>query len=326
MLKLFIALNFFFINIYACKGGFDSCKQKIIDSNSIINQTLQIPVKNSKRLLFSTQTPKTKILKYDPFLSLYLVEDSDSFKHPFRINNGLSLGAVAINNRFAKEVKIVKKQIGLNTLATYNESFSTPSLLLNSCCSLEGLITPKGIIEKEYIERFLKIKKVSYSDIGIRVVDEKKSVIVNKSNPFMKLNPFKKNDHILELNGKKVKNSATFMRDILFSKIGSTHKIKIKRDSKIVILNAKSQKRTGGGFLNDTFLEFLGLFFDENLSLIKIEKKALKYQLKLKDKLLQLNGEKIKTKEDILNLLKNSKNSVHLLFQRNQLQFFIKVN
>ena len=326
MFRLFLALNFLLLNLYACKGGFEACRLKTVHSDTISNQTLQIPVENNKRLVFSKTAPDAKIIKHDPYLSLYLVEDKKNFKHPFRINSKLSLGTAAVNNEIVVEGKIVKKQIGLNSFASYSEPLFAPSILLNSCCALEGIVTPNGIIEKEYLERFLKIQKVSYADIGIRVVDEKKLIIVNVSNPFMKNNPFKKDDCILELNGKKVKNSATFMRDILFSKIGSTHKIKIKRDSKVLTLSVKSQKRDGGGYLSDTFLEFLGISFDKDANIIKIEKKALKYQLKLGDKLLGINGEKIKSEDDILEILAKSKKSSHLLFQRGQFQFFVTVN
>ena len=326
MFRLFLALNFLLLNLYACKGGFEACRLKIIHSDAILNQTLQIPVQNNQKLIFSKSTPNAKIIKHDPYLSLYLVEDNKKFKHPFRVNSKLSLGTAAVNNEIAVEGKIIKKQIGLNDFALYSEPLFAPSILLNSCCALEGIITPNGIIEKEYIERFLKIQKVSYADIGIRVVDEKKLIIVNASNQFIKNNPFKKDDCILELNGKKVKNSATFMRDILFSKIGTTHKIKIKRGSKVLTLSVKSQKRDGGGFLSDTFLKFLGISFDKDAKIIKIEKKALKYQLKLGDKLLQINGKKIKNEDDILEILANNKKSSYLLFQRGQFQFFVTVN
>jgi len=326
MFRLFLALNLLLLNLFACKGGFEACKLKTIDSNSIINQTLRIPVLNNQRLIFSKNTPNAKIIKHDPFLSLYLIEDTKKFKHPFRINNKLSLGTAAVDKKMVIEGKITKHQIGLNSFAIYSEPLFAPSILLNSCCALEGIVTPIGIIEKEYIERFLKVKKVSYSDIGIRVADEGKLVVVSASNPFMNNNRFEKDDCILEFDSKKVKDSATLMRDILFSKIGSIHKVKIKRDSKVLTFNVKSQKRKGGGFLSDTCLEFLGLSFDKNLHVIKIEKKALKYQIKLGDKLLQINGENIKTEQDILEKLANSKKSSNLLFQRRNFQFFVSVN
>ncbi len=62
------------------------------------NQTLQIPVQKNQRLIFSKKTPSEKIIKHDPYLSLYLVEDKNIFKHPFRVNMKLSLGTAAIIN------------------------------------------------------------------------------------------------------------------------------------------------------------------------------------------------------------------------------------
>lgn len=326
MYRLFVALNLLFLNLYACKGGFEACKLKTIDSNTIVNQTLQIPVKQNQRLIFSTTTPSSKIIKHDPYLSLYLVEDSDKFKYPFRVNNMLSLGTAAVNSELVIEGKIIKRQIGLNSFAKYSEPLFAPSLLLNSCCALEGVVTPRGIIEKEYIDRFLKIKKVSYSDIGIRVKDHKNLIIVRASNPFMKNNPFKKDDCILAFDGKKVKDSASLMREILFAKIGSTHKVTISRDSKILTLSVKSQNRSGGGYLSDTFLEFLGISFDKNLYIVKIENRAKEYALKLGDRLLQVNTTDIKNEQDILEIIDKSKKSTNLLFQRKQFQFFVKIN
>lgn len=326
MLKLFIALNILFLNLYACRGGFDSCKQKIIDSKSIKNQKLQIIIAKHKRLVFSDTTPKAKILKHDKFLNLYLIKDKKGFKYPFRINNKLTLGTAAVNKKMVLEGKILKHQVGLNQLAKYNQTLFSPSILLNSCCALEGIVTPNGIIEKEYITRFLKIKKVQYSDIGIRVKDTKKLVKVYASNPFMKNNPFKVDDYILSFDGKKVTNASSLMRWILFCKVGSKHKVKIRRYAKVLSVNVVTKKRYGGGFISDTFLEFLGLSFDKTLHVEKISKKAQKYQLLLGDQLIQINEEDVKTKEDILKKLQKSKKSTYLLFQRDNFQFFIRVN
>ena len=326
MFRLFLALNFLLLNLFACKGGYESCKLKIIHSKAINNQSLFIQISKNKKLIFSRKTPNSKILKHDPFLSLYLVEDKKNFKHPFRINNHLSLGMASVDEKIAIEGRIVKKQVGLNSFATFSEPLFTPALLLNSCCALEGIVTSRGIIQKRYIERFLKNDKVSYSDIGIRVKDKNKLVIVNVTNPFIENNPFKNEDCILLFDGKKVKSSASLMQKILFSKVGSLHVVKIKRDNKIKILKVKSFKRVGGGYLSDTFLEFLGISFDKNLFIIKIENKAQKYGLRLGDQLLQINFKNVTNKKDILKKISQSKNSFYLLFEREKFQFFIKLN
>ncbi len=326
MLRLFVALNLLLLNLYACKGGYDSCKNKINDSNSISNNILQIPVKKNQLLIFSRTTPNETILKHDPYLSLYLVEDKKGFKHPFNINYRLTLGTAVVNKTEAVEGKILKHQVGLNSFAMFGECITVPSLLLTSCCSLEGIATPEGVIEKEYIDRFIKIKKVSYSDIGIRVEEVNSLVLVTTVNLFMKDNPFRVDDCVLEFNGKKVKSASELMRNILFSTIGSAHKIKIKRDGKLLTLKTSSRKRYGGGYLSDIFLEFKGLSFDKNLEVVKIEEKAKKYNLKLGDRLVQINQKNITTEAEILETISQTENSTNLLFQRDDFQFFVKIN
>ena len=318
-------LNLLLLNLYACKGGYNSCKLKINDSNSISANNINLPVKKNQRLLFSTTRPKGKILKHDPYLSLYLVEDTKGFNYPFVINNRLTLGTATVNKKRAIEGKIRKRQIGLNRLATFSEAVDIPSVLLTSCCSLEGIATPRGIIEKEYLERFIKIKKVSYSDIGIRVDDAANCVRVISINPYMKGNPFMVGDCVLTFDGKKVRDAATLMRWILFSKIGSMHTLKIKRDSKYLTLKIKSQNRYGGGYIGDIYLEFLGLYFNKNLEIVKIAPRARKYGLKLDDKLLKINQNSVPAKDEIEKIISQSKESVNLLFQREHFQFFIKI-
>ena len=325
MFRLFVALTFLFINLYACKGGYNSCKRKIKDSKAINNKQIQVPLTKHTRVIFSKTRPHATILKHDPFLSLYLVKDKKGFRYPFSIRYRPVLGTACVDKRRAVEGKITKHQIGLNHFALFSEKLTYPSLILTSCCSLEGIVTPKGIIEKEYIDRFVKIKKVSYSDIGVRVKDEKKFVVVNAINPFLDGNDFKVGDCILRFDGKKVKNASNLMKWILFSKIGSSHKVQIKRASKILTLKMKSSKRDGGGYLSDTFLEFLGISFDKQLRIIKIEEKAKKYQLKLGDRLLQVNKKDITTQNEILKQISKSKDSSHLLFQRNDFQFFVTI-
>ena len=325
MLRLFVAFTLLFLNLYACRGGYKSCKQKINDANAITNNTANIPVTKHTRVIFSQTPPQAKILKHDPYLSLYLIADKKGFRYPFKTGHMPVLGTASVDKHRAIEGKIIKHQVGLNQFATFSEAVSFPSLLLTSCCSLEGIITPRGIIEKAYIDRFVKIKNVSYSDIGIRVKDDKKLVLVKAINPFLDGNDFQVDDCILRFDGKKVKSASTLMQWILFSKIGSSHTVKIKRGAKLLTLKMKSSKRNGGGYLSDTFLEFLGVSFDKHLRIIKIEEKAKKYQLKLGDRLIQVNQKNITTQNEILKIISQSKDSSHLLFERHHFQFFVTI-
>ncbi|MCW9025690.1 MAG: PDZ domain-containing protein [Thiovulaceae bacterium] len=326
MLRVFLALNLLILNLLACKGGYQTCIQKVKDSNSIQRQTLQIPVSKNQKLIYSNIKPQAKIIKHDPFLNLYLVEAKKSFKYPFRTNYKLSLGHAAVNNKMVIEGRIKREQIGLNKLANFTEVVSSPSLLLSSCCALDGLVTPKGIIEKEYIDFFLKSKKMEYGDIGIRADDKNGKAFIKRINPFDSSSMLKKGDIVLEINSKRVKNAAQLMREILFSPVGKIHNLKIKRASKVLTVKAVTKKRYGGGNIGDTFLEAKGLFFNNDLTILKISKDYKGYGLKVGDKLLQVNGKKVSSIADIRENIDDFKFHASLLFARNGFQFFVNIN
>jgi len=323
--RLFIALNLLILNLFACQGGYDSCIQKVKDAGVISNNSLSIPVKNSKRLIYSLSKPEAKVLKHDPFLGLYLVKDMSEFAYDFDVNMHLQLGSAVVDTRRAIEGKILKNQVGLNTLATFSEKYKAPALLMSSCCSFEGIVTPKGIIQKEYIKRFLSNASAEYSDIGIRVKNHKRHVIVTASNPYMKDNFFKKGDILLELNGKKIDAASVFMREILFSKIGTKHRVKIKRDSKVMSLDAITQKRYGGGEISDTFLEYKGIYFDENMRIQKLSQEFKEYGLLVGDRLIQVNGTFVKTQAELRKYIEDFKDFSSLLFERENFQFFVNI-
>jgi hypothetical protein len=324
--RLFLILNLFFLNIYACKGGHDSCKLKATDSNTILTNGVSIPVSKHKRLVYSKSTPNAKILKHDPFLNLYLIEDKKGFKYPFVMNNRIPLGVASIDKKNIIEGKITKKQIGLNSFALFSEVVSYPSILTSSCCSLEGIVTPEGIIDKDYLSRFIKSKDIRYATVGIRVKEKKKYVEVTEVNPYFPNNPFKKGDCILEFNNKKISDASMLMKKILFSKIGSTNTIKIKRNNKILTLKVKSSLRHGGGYISDTFLEQKGIYFDDNLKVTRIEKKFKNYELKVGDKLLMVNRIKVKNRRELKSYISKYKDFSFLLLERNHFQFFVKIN
>jgi len=323
--RLAVALTLLFLNLQACKGGYNSCKLKIHDSKALGKKSISVVVAKNRRLVFSHTKPNAKIFKYDPYLSLYLTEDKQHFKYPFRFNNKLASGIASVSKKTVTEGRILKHQIGLNQFAHLNESTTAPALLLTSCCSLKGFVTPEGIIEQAYLEHFIESKNVSYADIGIRVKNDGKFVLVSAINPFLDGNDFRVGDCIVKFDGKKVQNASQLMQWILFSKIASSHKVQIKRDNKLITLTMKSSKRNGGGYLSDTFLEFLGVSFDKNLKIIAIQEKAKQYYLKLGDKLVQINGKNIKTEAQVLELISKSKESANLLFERYNFQFFVKV-
>ncbi|WP_297484056.1 PDZ domain-containing protein [Sulfurimonas sp.] len=326
MLRLFILAQLFLLSLYACDGTFSSCIHKIKDSQSIYKNRPAVVVKNHQRIVYSRQIPNAAIVKYDPFLSLYLIEDRTNFRYPFTFDNKLQLHTAIVNAHEAKAGKFIKKQIGLDSFGKYSASLSKAALILNSCCSLEGIVTSNGIIKKAYLKHFLNAKKVVYGDIGIRVKENKNgSVLVTASDPFIKNNPFKKGDYIILYDGKKIGNAAELMRKILFSDIGSKHSVTIKRDTKFITFKVKIHKRYGGGYLSDTFLEQKGIYFDKALHITRLYGSFKNYGLKVGDKLIKVNAVAVNNQEQLRLYIEKYKDYSSLLFERNKFQFFVNI-
>ncbi len=325
LFRLLLLTPLLFLNLYACKGGYTSCIQKAKDSASIHKTYLSIPLSKKRRLIYAHATPNATIIKSDPFLNLYLVKDRHPFAYPYDVNMRLQLGLAMVTDKSAQEGRIIQNQIGLNHLAHFSEKLLYPALLTSSCCSLEGIVTQEGIIQKEYLHHFVTSKRGGYGDIGIRVMQKKHQVIVNASDPFMKHNPFKQGDCVTQFDGRKVGSASTLMRKILFSKVGKKHKVRIKRGAKTLNFTVVTKKRYCGGALSDTFLERYGIYFDQNLHITRLGGRFLKYGLHIGDKLLQVNGMKISNQEQLRHYIENFKDYSSLLFERDNFQFFVNI-
>lgn len=275
--------------------------------------------------MYSKQTPNAKIFKHDPFLNLYIIADKKHFKYPFDINMRQQLGTAAVTNKTFKEGKVLKQQVGLNTLGTYSAKIKAPAIITSSCCALEGFLTPNGLIDKYYLNRFINSKRSDYGDIGIRVKEDKGCIKITASNPYLKNNPLKRGDCVVAFDGKKMYSAAQLMRKILFSKVGSKHTIRVKRAGKFHTFHVVSGKRTGGGEISDTFLEFRGIFFNKQLYIVGLNQYFKEYGMKLGDRLIQVNGVRVKNQDELREYIENFKDFSSLVFERRNFQFFVNI-
>ncbi|SFV49897.1 hypothetical protein MNB_SM-7-1477 [hydrothermal vent metagenome] len=302
-------------SLFACDTSFKSCLQKVKDLHVISSNSLEIPLQNQKTLIYS-DTPVKEALKSDPFLHLYLVKTQKNIHYPFKINRYLPNKELAAINSSIFCGEIVKDQIGLDTLAKFSTKIPSFAVILNGCCELVAIATSKGIIQKPYIEHFLK-KGGIYGDLGVRL----KGLDVASSNPFLKT-PFKLGDHILSFDGKRVKDRGSFEQKIAFGDIGSLHKVEVIRKGKKRVFKAKLYKREGGGYLSDTFLETLGVYLDTELRVIHSSfTKFLKG-----DKIIMIDRHLVKTEADIRKWLsKVEKRDFLVGINRRGLDIFIKL-
>jgi hypothetical protein len=327
VLRFFAALSFFTLSLMACQGGFDACIAKTKATCTFEGQTLEIPLSATQSLVYTPTPPKSgKILKYDPFLSLYLVTKNVRSKYYFTLNKHLSLGEASVTPKMAIEGKITRAQIGLNSLAKANEAFFAPSLLLNSCCFLEGIVTPRGIIQKPYIKRFIESKESRYGDIGIRLDIKSSLPHIVACDPFYKENPFEKGDILLEFEGKKIASASEAAEKILFAPIGSKQRIKVQRGSQILTFEVVVAQRFGGGVLSDTFLESKGIFLDDALRVVEVNKERLGSALAPDDRILGVDGTIVRTQQELRESLGKEQEGVNLLVERAGFQFFVRIN
>jgi hypothetical protein len=326
--SLFFVL-LFTLELFSCSSKFNICQKKVSDAKVFLNSTLiSIPVKNHNRLIYSTKVPNFTYKKYDPFLGLTLVKDSSNFAYPFVFYTKDKKELFAVNNNSSLKGKIISEQCGLDELGKFSKATKRVSLITDSCCALAGVMSVDGLIDTHYLKHFLdfKAKDVVYGDAGIRIDKKNSALHVSRVNPFFKNQKFLEDDIILAFDAKETNSLCKLRRFILFAKIGSIHRFKILRNSKVKYIKVKIQKRLGGGLLSDTFLESFGLYLDDSLCIKTVSAKSVDMQVDVGDCLIQVNFHDVSTAKDIQKQLQSGDIDNALLFERNNFQFFIHIN
>ena len=306
--------------VYACDATFQSCYKKAAALDVVRDNSLYIPLEDDKILIYS-DTPVKNALKSDPFLHLYLKRSSKEIRHPFKLNRYLPSKELASIHKEIICGHIEEEQVGLERLAVFSTKIFQPSIILNGCCELVAIGASKGIVQKPYIEHFLYSGGV-YGDLGIRLKRCKEGLVVESIDPFLET-PFEIGDRIVAFNGKNVKNKARFEQDILFASLGSLCRVDVLRCKKKHSLKAKVYQRRGGGYLSDTFLERLGVYVDDKLSVIR----SSFAKIHKGDRLKVIDGHRVHTQKDVRKWLSRVQNKHFLIgVERRGLDIFIPLS
>ncbi len=323
MNRLALLLIFLSAELFACTGNFSSCRQKLIDSHSLVNTQLQIALSDSRRLVYADRTPESvTVVKEDPFLGLYLIEDTQPFRHPFSFDERTAKQVAAIDELFIVPGAIVQAQQGLNRLARFDQPVAEHGILTDPCCSLLGVITERGLIEKVYLEHFLE-EGGNYADAGMRAETQNGKIMVTSVDPYFTGNPFKTGDRIIGYKHKKARSAEAFMQTTLFHKPGASVNINVEREGVLRELTVTLQPRFGGGLISDTYLERLGIRMDAKLQLTHIENRAQKLGLRTGDRVLRLNGTAVSSHQELRHAVSNAGQGASMLIERDGFQFFI---
>jgi len=309
------------------------CANKFKESSFKIANTTAFAVTDNSALLYSNKPIKSKYIKHDPFLGLYLVTTPKEMKYTFNILSHTPKELCSISNDGEIKGKITKRQIGLNSLASFSSIGQRSSLITASCCQLNGVMTNLGrLIERDYIDRFLSMKRVYYADVGIRIKQGASRPIVEASDPFFPNNPFQEGDEIIKMDARSIKSASELMKKILFSASFKKHKFEVIRSGKRLIFDVKSQERKGGGLVNDSFLEPMGISLDKELNVVRVEKNSTidKLGIKVGDKLIKIGVNEISSPSKVRSALSSEQSlknkKISILFERNSFQFFVQID
>jgi hypothetical protein len=274
--------------------------------------------------LFFSDKPEKNYISYEPLLGLYILSPKDAHAQLKMLNRHPKDVAVLTNKTFEKK-RIINEGLGIDRLALLDHSTYTGTALFGACCTLRAFAVGNELVTSDYLLHYLRNKQ-AFATAGIRFEKIKGKIIVVDVNPFFEFNPFKVGDEIIYFNGKK-RSMDSLAKEILFSKVGSKHFFKVKRNGKLEGLSLYFKKRLGGGVLADTYLEHFGFRFNRDMKIVFIEKGSLASirGLKAGDKLISLNNEVVLDDASLRKVVQKpfKKEQLRLLFERHGLAFNI---
>ncbi|MDX1809117.1 MAG: PDZ domain-containing protein [Sulfurospirillaceae bacterium] len=335
-MKFFLSLLLFWQVLFGVSFTYPDFKQiynRNIKSIVYFGKTEAIAVSKHYAVSYQKKRPDHKYVKFDPFLDLYLFYSKKELKPiEFKDTSKLALGEwlASIGSNSLYIGNFAKKGSGIDMLYSLNSKVEPNSMITCLCYKVYGIGVGNGkFIPSRLITRFIKSKNIYYGSIGARFEKIGEEIYVTFVNPFHPGNKLKVGDIIRKIDGKRLDTMDDLERYILFSHQNKTVEVEFTRNGIFKKEKFKIYKRKCGGELSDTFLESEGMYFDKKLNIKMIEKNsfASKYGLKVGDKLLQVDGKSVKNQDDVKRYLsKMSKKDIHLLFDRNDFQFFVKVS
>jgi hypothetical protein len=295
-------------------------------------------IDDEQAVLFSTKVPyKLDIIRSVPQFGVYFVS------HGLKLGKDslpLKIRQVRNNIRFAMDDKnyyagrMIQKQIA-SIPALFSQEVPPNSLVFSGCCVMTGIsLGGNKYVSAQFVERASKNDQKYLSDIGARFVKDGDDIFVYRVNPFFTDNPFEEGDRLIFLNGEKYTDLEKLQLDIMFSANNADMKITIERNGEVLDVQTKSMPYYGGGVLGDTFLESLGIWFDDKLNILhlKMISPFLKRGVKKNSRLVAIDNQKVETMEDVQDYFSSLKSDMpnYFIFYfvegKRQMSAYMKVN
>lgn len=282
------------------KINYDHCAQYYKQaSTNIGNGIYAIQLKNGAIIGYSPTRPNAKnIIKYDPFVGLFLVGDKVKPKNSYEISDiddyALTKELASAGIKGAKAGRFESHQKGFLQYAQFSAPTQRNGVISNICYKIYGLsVGGNGFIEKKYLDRFLSQNTPYYGDIGVRfkVIDEESATFgVQFADPFFPNNPFKRGDILISINDVAPKDWGDLEMMIADLPLNDIARIKIRRDEEIRNVEVKVGRRYGGMLLPDSFLERFNLAISNDFVVERVPSKGAFSKLKRGDRILFINN------------------------------------
>lgn len=299
----------FFCFLWSYDFGF--CQKYYKDGSAPLgdSRVIYVEYKGKKSFIgfFKTPPEDVKILKADPFVGLYSFDLPYKNKPSYMLkpidSKAMSLNVAGIGFKSIKKGIILENQKGFLNYARFSATLPKNGVISNICYQIYGLgVQEDRFIDSKYLIRFLDQESPYYGDIGVRIYTEdskQKTLKVEYVDPFFPNNPFLKDDEIISINQKPIKDYYDFEWLVSNLEENSPVQVQIRRtiDKKTQELSfdLKVQKRYGGFLIPDLFFERIGIELNDRLEItdIDLSKQNLQQGLLKGDVILWINGQKI---------------------------------
>lgn len=319
---------------------FTQCYEKNKQSIVYFGNTRAVAVNEKQAIAYSKEKPSVPYVRFDYFSNLYLFESSKPLT-PVKLKSTDELKIGEWLESLTDKSLIVVNASKLGTtpgeLFEFAGKGEINSIVGGLCCDMYGLgIGEQFFISSEALQRFIDGKSASFKELGARFIENNESIVVDFVDPNFKEAKIKAGDKITALNGIKIKTLAEFNDVLKNLKDASKVSAQIQRDNAWIeanILVPKPQpKKTVPKKVplpqvkKESFLATKGFKFDNDLKIINIAHGSFAEQsgLKIGDRLMQIDTTPItRVQEADAYLAKNHAQEQHLLFDRDDFQFFV---
>jgi hypothetical protein len=320
---------------------FTQCYEKNRQSIVYFGTTRAVAVSEKQAVAYAKEKPSVPYVRYDYLSNLYLFESPKPLiPVKLKSTSELKLGEWLESLTDKSLIVVNASKVGANSgeLFEFAGKGEVNSIVGGLCCEMYGLgIGEQYFIASEVLQRFIEGKSLAFKELGARFTENNESVVVDAVDPNFKEAKIKVGDKITALNGVKVKTLAEFNDVVKNLKEGSKLSAQIQRDNAWIeenLLVPKPQPKKVEPkkkvplpkAKKESYLQTKGFAFDKELRIINIAHGSFAEQsgLKVGDRLMQIETTPINSlPEADAYLTKNRAKELHLLFDRDDFQFFV---